>query len=215
MDKSAKTKLASDIENRLDDFFGEKSPAPAPSAAASYSLEKLKSAVLSIDWEITDACLTDLIDQSEALLPHFENDPITHALLRMLRALGRYIRKRKARSHQDAIKRIMSVFSSLETLINDKQLDEDQRKRIVAKEIQAFKKLKEQIESQRSVKYAAGPPPSQEEREPSENELAALLEHHKFKQAMIAVEERLSAEVKELKAKLASLQDELNTMRRS
>ena len=121
MDKSAKTKLSSDIENRLDDFFGEKSQAPAASEA-SYSLEKLKSAVLSIDWEITDACLTDLIDQSEALLPHFESDPITHALLRMLRALGRYIRKRKARSHQDAIKRVMSVFASLETLINDKQL---------------------------------------------------------------------------------------------
>ncbi len=213
MDKSAKTKLASDIENRLDDFFGEQRP--APSATASYSLEKLKSAVLSIDWEITDACLTDLIDQSEALLPHFETDPITHALLRMLRALGRYIRKRKARSHQDAIKRVMSVFSSLETLINDKQLDEGQRKRIVAREIQAFKKLKEQIENQRAVKYAAVPAAPHDEREPTQNELSALLEHQKFKQAMQAVEERLSAEVKELKAKVDTLQNELKTIRRS
>jgi hypothetical protein len=215
LDKSAKTKLSSDIENQLDDFFGEKSQAPATSTA-SYSLEKLKSAVLSIDWEITDACLTDLIDQSEALLPHFESDPITHALLRMLRALGRYIRKRKARSHQDAIKRVMSVFASLETLINDKQLGEDQRKRIVAKEIQAFKKLKEQVETQRTVRYAATAPAAQGQRgEPVDNELAALLEHHKFKQAMLAVEERLGAEVKELKAQLASLQNELNTMRKS
>jgi hypothetical protein len=214
LDKPAKTKLSSDIENRLDDFFGEKSQA-APSSAASYSLEKLKSAVLSIDWEITDACLTDLIDQSEALLPHFESDPITHALLRMLRALGRYIRKRKARSHQDAIKRVMSVFSSLETLINDKQLGEDQRKRIVAREIQAFKKLKEQVETKRSIKYTTNPLSPQAEREPADNELAALLEHHKFKQAMLAVEERLGAEVKELKAKVANLQNELDTMRKS
>ena len=197
MDNSAKKKLASDIENQLDDFFGEKSPSTAPSAA-SYSLEKLKSAVLSIDWEITDACLTDLIEQSDALLPHFKNDPITHALLRMLRALGRYIRKRKARSHQDAIKRIMSVFSSLETLINDKQLDEDQRKRIVAKEIQAFKKLKEQVETQRTVKYADVAPSNPETREPADNELG-----------------RLSAEVKELKAKVATLQNELNSIRKS
>lgn len=213
MDKSAKTKLSSDIENRLDDFFGEKSQAPVASAA-SYSLEKLKSAVLSIDWEITDACLNDLIDQSEALFPHFENDPITHALLRMLRALGRYIRKRKARSHQDAIKRVMSVFASLETLINDQQLGDDERKRIVAKEIQAFKKLKEQVETQRTVKYAAIPASQEERAEPGDNELAALLEHHKFKQAMHAVEERLGAEVRELKAKLTSLQNELNTMRK-
>lgn len=213
MDKSAKSKLVSDIENRLDDFFGEKSTAPPP-PPPGYSLEKLKSAILSVDWEITDACLTDLINESEALLPNFESDPITHALLRMLRALGRYIRKRKARSHQDAIKRVMSVFSSLETLINDGQLNQDQKKRIVAKEIQAFKKLKEQVETQRSVKYSAAPAGAQEEREPEANDLSALLEHHKFKQAMNAVEERLGAEVKELKAQLANMQKELNTMRK-
>ncbi|MFZ1987150.1 MAG: hypothetical protein WAU91_22260 [Desulfatitalea sp.] len=195
----------------MDDFFGEKSAAPPP-PPAGYSLQKLKSAILSIDWEITDACLTDLIDESEALLPHFENDPITHALLRMLRALGRYIRKRKARSHQDAIKRVMSVFSSLETLISNGQLGQDQKRRIVAKEIQAFKKLKEQVEAQKSVKYAAAPAA---ERKQEPNDPSALLEHHKFKQAMNAVEERLGAKVKELKAQMATMQKELNTMRKS
>jgi len=203
VDKSTKTKLINDIENRLDDFFGEKS-GTSSSSQGRLSIEKLKSAVLSIDWEITDACLTDLIDETEALLPHFNNDPVTHALLRMLRALGRYIRKRKAQAHQDAIKRVMSVFASFEMLIEDNRLEEHQKKRIVAKEIQAFKKLKEQVDAQRSS--ASAPAGVQ-------NKHQALPENQ-FQQAMMEMEKRLGSEVKALKSQLASLQRELDALRK-
>lgn len=222
MDKSAKTKLVNDLENRLDDFFGEEidaAPAQEPEPAtppgkpmeppvregAQYSIEKLKSAVLSIDWEITDECLNELIGETEKLLPYFEDDPITHALLRMLRALARYVRKRKAQSHQDAIKRVMSVYGSFETLASDKSLSELQKRRIVAKEIQAFKKLKEQVEGQGAVadKAAKG-----------SKDLSALLEHKQFQQVVTAVEERLNAEVKVLKAQLQTLQKELDMLRK-
>lgn len=217
MDKSAKSKLVNDLENRLDDFFGEEmSAAPDPKTAPAsaqaaareepqVSIEKLKSTVLSIDWEITDECLNELIGEAEKLLPHFEADPITHALLRMLRALARYIRKRKAQSHQDAIKRVMSVFASFETLAKDKNMDEQQKKRIVAKEIQAFKKLKEQVEGQ-GAGAGRGAKGS--------TDLSALLEHKQFKQVVTAVEERLNAEVKALKAQMETLQKELNMMRK-
>lgn len=217
MDKSAKSKLVNDLENRLDDFFGEEmdatpdpktTPASAQAAAREkpqFSIEKLKSTVLSIDWEITDECLNELIGEAEKLLPHFEADPITHALLRMLRALARYIRKRKAQSHQDAIKRVMSVFASFETLAKDKNMDEQQKKRIVAKEIQAFKKLKEQVEGQ-GAGAGRGAKGS--------TDLSALLEHKQFKQVVTAVEERLNAEVKALKVQMETLQKELDMMRK-
>lgn len=205
MDKSIKTKLINDIENRLNDFFGEQGE-PPPVAESRHSLEKLKSAVLSIDWEITDACLSDLIDQTEALLPQFKADPIPHTLLRMLRALGRYIRKHKAQAHQDAIKRVMSVFASFEMLAEDNRLEEQQKKRIVAKEIQAFKKLKEQIEAQKQPAFA----PAQEQGDVE----SAPIEHHQFRQAMLELEERLSTEVQSLKSQLASLQRELDALRK-
>lgn len=204
MEKSSKENLVNDIESRLDDFFSDEETPPSTEAPRS-SLEKLKSLVLSIDWEITDACLTDLIAETDALLPQYEKDRITHALFRMLRAVGRYIRKQKAQAHPDAIKRVMSVFASLETLVQNQQLTEDVKKRLVAKEIAAFKKLKEQVEVKQSeIKRAASD---------DTKAVPGFVDQHKFEQAMKDVEKRLNSQVSDLKAQIASLQNELDMLR--
>jgi len=212
LENKEKSKLMNDIENSLDDFFGEQDEegsAAAPDSAKS--LEKLKSAVLSIDWEITDECLADLINETEAILPKYQNVQTTHALLRMLRALVRYVQKRKAQAHQDAIKRVMSVFASIESLISDKDLDETSRKRIVAKEIMAFKKLKEQVEVQRKD---SSPSPDASTASPRQQDVGSLLENQDFKKAMNEVEKRLNAQVDELKSQLTNLQKELDLLRK-
>ena len=212
MENSQKSKMMNDIENRLDDFFGEQDGAASPSPPApGRSLEKLKSAVLSIDWEITDGCLIDLVNEADALLPVYQADQTIHALLRMLRALARYIQKRKAQAHQDAIKRIMSVYASIEALVQSPDLNEKDKKRIVAKEIQAFKKLKQQVDAQ---KLTARPVSAPADAKAGNAERPSLLEPHEFKQAMSAVEERLNAQVQELKSQLASLQRELDLLRK-
>ena len=205
MDKSSKENLANDIENRLDDFFDEGGPSEL-SETETASLEKLKSMVLSIDWEITESLLTDLIDETDALLPQYQSNRYSHTLLRMLKAVSRYIRKRQARAHPDAIKRIMSVFSSLEKLTEDLNLEEETRKGIVAKEIAAFKKLKEQVESQR------GAVPHSILSQQSEQ---GYIECNQFEQAMNAVEERLNSQVEDLKTQLGALQKELDQLRES
>lgn len=204
MDKSSKENLVNDIENRLDDFF-EESEGTNISGEQTVSLEKLKSVVLSIDWEITETCLTDLIDETNALLPLYQKDRLSHALLRMLKALGRYIRKRKAQAHPDAIKRVMSVFSSLEQLTGNGRIEEQLKKRIVAKEIAAFKKLKQQVELQKGIS------PGDQRTEPVESQ--DYVERERFEQAMSAVEKRLNSQVEDLKSQLAVLQKELDHMR--
>jgi len=168
-------------------------------------MEKLKSMVLSIDWEITETCLTDLIGETDALMPHYQEDRLPHTLLRMLRAVGRYIRLHKAQSHPDAIKRVMSVFASLEQITNEPQMDESLKKTIVAKEIAAFKKLKQQVEAQRT--------PMADARNTCDKETADFVPNHQFKQAMNAVEERLNSQVAALKTQLVTLQKELDSMR--
>jgi len=212
LENKKKSKLVNDIENSLDDFFGEQDQeAPMDTPDTTQSLEKLKSAVLSIDWEITDKCLADLINETDALLPVYQNEQTTHALLRMLRALARYIQKRKAQAHQDAIKRVMSVFASIESLIGDRQIDEANKKRLVAKEILAFKKLKEQVEVQRKVVSAPADKTNETLKQP---DVSSLLDNQDFKKAMNEVEERLNAQVKELKSQLGDLQKELDLLRK-
>jgi len=204
LEKPSREHLVNDIENRLDDFFDDSNPLPS-TTKPTVSMEKLKSMVLSIDWEITETCLTDLIGETDALMPHYQEDRLPHTLLRMLRAVGRYIRLHKAQSHPDAIKRVMSVFASLEQITNEPQMDESLKKTIVAKEIAAFKKLKQQVEAQRT--------PMADARNTCDKETADFVPNHQFKQAMNAVEERLNSQVAALKTQLVTLQKELDSMR--
>jgi hypothetical protein len=201
LEKRSKDNLISDIENKLDDFFDSDAPAEKTDAPVD-NLQKLKTVVLSIDWEITDTCLADLMQETERLLPLFEKDRFTHALLRMLNALGRYIQKRKASAHPVAINRVMSVYSTIERLITEAALTEEQRRQLIANEIVAFKKLKQQVEAQRT----------------GTNQSALnqqYVEQHKFETAMGDVEKRLEGQVADLKAQIESLQKELDILRES
>ena len=209
MNKSSKNKLVNDIEHRLNDFFGDNT-APPPPKKPDDALQKLKSVVLSIDWEITDKCLSDLINETEALLPKYNQDRLSHALLRMLQSLGRYIRKRKAQAHPDAIKRVMSVFASLEKVASTPPVEQDLKRRIIAKEIAAFKNLKQQVEKQGAIK-AGGAPPN----EPAAEGGGGFIDQQKFEKAMSAVEQRLKADVEALRVQLAGMQKELNKLRKT
>jgi signal transduction protein with GAF and PtsI domain len=203
LNDSSKTRLVLDIENRLDDFFG---PNTEQSKTHVTSIEKLKSIILSIDWEITDGCLTDLINEAEELLPRYEIDRMTHALLRMLRSLGRYIQKRKAQAHPDAIKRMLSVFDSFEKIVNDQNIEDNLKRKILSKEINAFKKLKQQVDIQRHAVSIVS------EKRPQHT---GFIDHQKLEQAMSAVEQKLLIEVEALRNQIDILQQELHYLRKS
>lgn len=204
MDKSSENNLTNDIENRLDDFFGE-AEENETNQEQNPSLEKLKTVILSMDWEITDDCLDDLKSEVEALLPQWQHDRLVHALLRMLKALGGYIRNLKAQAHPDAIKRVLSAFKSLETLIGEDQISEEEKRKILAKEIAAFKHLKEQVEAGRSVTAT--------DQTETGNGAANFVEHQKFEQAMSDVEKRLNDQVSLLQSQLENVQKEIDALR--
>jgi hypothetical protein len=205
LEKSSKDNIANDIENRLDDFFDEDSPSSSSDAPID-DLKKLKSVVLSIDWEITDTCLTDLMQETERLLPGFEEDRYTHALLRMLNALGRYIQKRKASAHPVAINRVMTVYTTLEKLASDATVSDEERRQMIANEIVAFKKLKQQVESQRTGANSAQSAAGQSDH---------FIDQRKFEEAMGDVEKRLTGQVADLKAQIENLQKEIDALRNS
>ena len=206
MEKTSKQDLSQKIENKLDAFFSDDDLA-SESQTPTVSLEKLKSTVLSIDWEITDKCLDDLTAETDALIEVFQSDRPTNALLRMLKALANYIRKHKAQAHQEAIKRVMSVYASVESIVEQYPLDDNRKREIVAAEIKAFHLLKNQIGLQRST--------SAEARSQSDDTVATAAgkslgpDAKDMKQVLSDFESKINTQIEQLKTQLDDIKTEL------
>lgn len=165
MDKKANDTFAFDLENRLDDFFSDSLPpqddlpADAPPAPKTdLPLKDLKSTILAIDWEITDDALETFIAQVEVLQAEFEDDKVIHTLLKLLKSLGKYIRKQKSQAHPDTIKRIMSVYSALEETVTNAEMSRDTKEKILLEEVRQFQRLKAKIVPTNATYLASGTP---------------------------------------------------------
>jgi hypothetical protein len=165
VDKKANDTFAFDLENRLDDFFSDSLPSQeepsadaSPAANSDLPLKDLKSTILAIDWEITDDALDALIDQIDGLSEHFETDKVNHTLLRLLKSLAKYIRIHKSNAHPDTIKRVMSVYSTLEESVTNSELNRNDKEKMVLEEVRQFKRLKAQIIKSGAPNQVGGSP---------------------------------------------------------
>lgn len=157
--------FASDLENRLDDFFNDDNVTgnknKETSETADFPLKELKSVVLAIDWEITEDVLNSLIRNIDELLEEFSDDNVNHTLLLLMKALGKYIRSHKSKAHPDTIKRMMSVYSTLEKIVMPNDLSQAEKEQALNDEINQFKILKQKVRGTTAVskKKAAGRKP--------------------------------------------------------
>jgi hypothetical protein len=163
VDKKANDTFAFDLENRLDDFFSDSLPPqddlPAdepPAPKTDLPLKDLKSTILAIDWEITDDSLETFIAQVEGLQAEFEDDKVIHTLLKLLRSLGKYIRKQKSQAHPDTIKRLMSVYSALEETVTNAEMSRDAKEKMLLEEVRQFQRLKAKIIPTNATYLASG-----------------------------------------------------------
>jgi hypothetical protein len=65
--------------------------------------------------------------------------------LHLLRSVGKYINKRKGHAHLGAIKLLNSVYNSLEEVLLSKDISEEEKRQTLLAQVEAFKKLQEQI----------------------------------------------------------------------
>lgn len=165
MDKKANDTFAFDLENRLDDFFSDSLPSqdelPAnepPTANSDLPLKDLKSTILAIDWEITDDALNTFIDQIDGLMEACADDKVVHTLLKLLRSLGKYVRTHKSKAHPDTIKRIMSVYATLEESVTNEGLARSDKEKKLLDEVRQFQRLKAKIIASKSPVPASGSP---------------------------------------------------------
>lgn len=141
--------LSTELENRLDDLFGEDEDmmedSQEDSQAQSYPLSELKNLVLSIDWEITDELLQRFLQQLEDLKLTYEHDKIVLTFLQILSSLGEYIKTNRGNAHPKTFKILNSVFSRLDKVVREEDLTEAGKKQLLRLEMSRYKKLREQV----------------------------------------------------------------------
>ena len=141
--------LSSELENRLDDLFGENDiqlpKVPEKNLKEHYPLAELKNLILSIDWEITDEVLDKLLQQLKDLQLTYEHDKIVSTFLQILNSLGNYIRTHRAKAHPKTFKILNSVFASLDKVVLAKDMTELAKKKILRAEMNRYKDLRTQI----------------------------------------------------------------------
>ena len=141
--------IDSELDSRLDDIFGENDiqllDAPDENQKDRYPLAELKNLILSIDWEITDEVLDNLLQQLKDLQLTYEQDKIVVTFLQILKSLGNYIRTHRAKAHPKTFKILNSVFSSLDKIVLSSDMSESAKKKILRAEMSHYKELRTQI----------------------------------------------------------------------
>ena len=150
--------LSSELENRLDALFGENDiqlpNVPEKKRNEYYPLAELKNLILSIDWEITDEVLDNLLLQLKDLQLTYKHDKIVTTFLQILNSLGNYIRTHRAKAHPKTFKILNSVFVSLDKVVLSKEMTAPAKKKILRAEMNRYKELRAQIAKSKAAAAA-------------------------------------------------------------
>ncbi len=109
-------------------------------------IARLKTIILSIDWEINDDILQQLDDELVDLGDIWAGDKIKLVYVQGLSKIGRYIFKEKANAHPNAIKLLITFYHNLEKIVSsDDLMSAEEKKQLLLKDVKMFDQLKKQI----------------------------------------------------------------------
>jgi pilus assembly protein FimV len=130
------------------DLFGFVSDEESP-------ITRLKTLILSIDWEITDDILRQFNIELLDLKDIWANNKINLVYVQALEKISKYIYKEKANANPNAIKLLLNFYTNLEKIVSTQSMPEEEKKRLLMEDVEKFEKLKKQI-SRSSGKPQAG-----------------------------------------------------------
>jgi len=138
--------LTMGVEKRLDEIFADdlqsKNPQEAKlKIAKSPSLASLRNIIMSLEWEVTDDNLKDLMQELSNLQRAYIKEPLIQKLLGLLFHLGRYIQVYRANTHPHIFKMLFQAYNGL-TKIVSKKYSSHQKAKIVNDEIKRYLSLK-------------------------------------------------------------------------
>ena len=88
----------------------------------SSPLTRLKSIILSLDWEINDDILQELDDELNYLQSIWQDDKVAEVYLQGLGKIGNYIRIKGAYAHPNSIKLLLTFFYNFEKITSSDQI---------------------------------------------------------------------------------------------
>ncbi|KGO34213.1 hypothetical protein JT06_09865 [Desulfobulbus sp. Tol-SR] len=108
-------------------------------------LVRLKSLVLSIDWEITDDVLHQFNDELVDLKDVWADEKIYLVYIQALEKISKYIYKEKADANPNAIKLLLSFYYNLEKMVSSELMTEGEKRQLLLEDVRKFEILKKQI----------------------------------------------------------------------
>ncbi|MBB5348871.1 hypothetical protein JWG42_08110 [Desulfoprunum benzoelyticum] len=108
-------------------------------------LTRLKSLVLSIDWEITDDILNQFNEELIDLKDVWADEKIYLVYIQALEKISKYIYKEKAAANPNAIKLLLSFYHNLEKMVATDSMTEGERRQLLLEDVRKFEILKKQI----------------------------------------------------------------------
>jgi len=138
-------------------------------------ISRLKSLVLSIDWEITDEVLLQFNEELMDLKGIWAGEKMNLVYLQALEKISKYIYQNKADSHPNAIKLFLTLYYNLEKIVSSHDLSEQQKKDILVEDVKRFENLKRLIKQKAHSAEIKKPEHPQSKREaPGEDQVLNL-----------------------------------------
>ena len=149
--------LTMEVEKRLDEIFADdlqsKNPQEAKlKIAKPPSLASLRNIIMSLEWEVTDDHLKDLMQELSNLQRAYIKEPLIQKLLGLLINLGRYIRLYKSNTHPHIFKMLFQAYNGL-IKIASKKYSSHQKAKIVNDEIKRYLSLKSYLKRENKNFY--------------------------------------------------------------
>ncbi len=112
-------------------------------------MDKLREAILAIDWEISDNTLDNFKKIVSDLAQQSKNFKIHHIFLKIINSTGQYIAKNRANSDKSTIAFLCSVFGNFELIVKTPGMGVKEKQTILENNINNFHKFKRKIARKR------------------------------------------------------------------
>jgi len=114
-------------------------------------LTRLKSIILSLDWEINDEILEELEDEIAVLQSQWQDDKVATVYLQGIDKVGRYIKSKGAYAHPNAIKLLLTFYYNFEKIISSDSITEDEISLLLKGDVRKFRILQYQVNQEEGV----------------------------------------------------------------